>query len=76
MCSVRCRWWKVGFSLPQDQRCGSCSWIGAFADFPDDRFIAKEISRLEMDALTKFAPAYFEYTRKAFQGHVSYLGLI
>jgi 1-phosphatidylinositol-3-phosphate 5-kinase len=35
---------------------------------PDDRFIAKEISRLEMDALTKFAPAYFEYTRKAFQG--------
>jgi len=23
-----------------------------------------------MDALTKFAPAYFDYTRKAFQGHV------
>lgn len=39
--------------------------------FVDDRFIAKEISRLEMDALTKFAPAYFDYTRKAFQGHVS-----
>lgn len=37
----------------------------------DDRFIAKEISRLEMDALTKFAPAYFEYTRKAFRGQVS-----
>lgn len=41
----------------------------------DDRFIAKEISRLEMDALTKFAPAYFEYTRKAFQGHVSLVPL-
>jgi hypothetical protein len=38
----------------------------------DDRFIAKEISRLEMDALTKFAPAYFAYTRKAFQGHVGF----
>lgn len=37
----------------------------------DDRFIAKEISRLEMDALTKFAPAYFDYTRKAFHGKVS-----
>lgn len=34
----------------------------------DDRFIAKEITRYEMDALTKFAPAYFDYTRKAFQG--------
>ncbi|WWC70740.1 uncharacterized protein I206_104691 [Kwoniella pini CBS 10737] len=40
----------------------------AFLKTKDDRFIAKEISRLEMDALTKFAPAYFEYTRKAFQG--------
>lgn len=40
------------------------------ADGVDDRFIAKEISRLEMDALTKFAPAYFDYTRKAFHGHV------
>ncbi|EIW66777.1 hypothetical protein TREMEDRAFT_34462 [Tremella mesenterica DSM 1558] len=39
----------------------------AFLKTKDDRFIAKEISRLEMDALTKFAPAYFDYTRKAFQ---------
>jgi 1-phosphatidylinositol-3-phosphate 5-kinase len=38
----------------------------------DDRFIAKEISRLEMDALTKFAPAYFEYTRKGFAGQVGF----
>ncbi|WVQ85092.1 hypothetical protein IAT38_007256 [Cryptococcus sp. DSM 104549] len=40
----------------------------AFLKTKDDRFIAKEITRFEMDALTKFAPAYFEYTRKAFQG--------
>lgn len=32
----------------------------------DDRFIVKEISRLEMDALTRFAPAYFQYMAKAF----------
>jgi hypothetical protein len=39
-------------------------WLGA-----DDRFIIKEISRLEMDALLRFAPAYFEYMSKAiFQG--------
>jgi len=35
---------------------------------PDDRFIAKEVSKLEMDALTKFAPAYFEYMRRAIKG--------
>ncbi|KIY35686.1 1-phosphatidylinositol-3-phosphate 5-kinase [Cryptococcus gattii E566] len=40
----------------------------AFLKSRDDRFIAKEITRYEMDALTKFAPAYFDYTRKAFQG--------
>ena len=40
----------------------------AFLKTKDDRFIAKEISRLEMDALTKFAPAYFDYTRNAING--------
>lgn len=39
----------------------------AFLKTKDDRFIAKEISRLEMDAITKFAPAYFDYTAAAFQ---------
>ncbi|KAL1412846.1 Mitochondrial distribution and morphology protein 12 [Vanrija albida] len=39
----------------------------AFLKTKDDRFIVKEISRLEMDAITKFAPAYFEYTSTAFQ---------
>ncbi|KAM0753044.1 hypothetical protein T439DRAFT_188475 [Meredithblackwellia eburnea MCA 4105] len=32
----------------------------------DDRFIVKEISRLEMDSLLRFAPAYFDYMSKAF----------
>ncbi|BEJ13748.1 hypothetical protein CspHIS471_0309220 [Cutaneotrichosporon sp. HIS471] len=38
----------------------------AFLKTKDNRFIVKEISRYEMDALTKFAPAYFEYTSTAF----------
>lgn len=37
----------------------------------DDRFIIKEISRLEMDALLVFAPAYFDYMSKAFFHGVS-----
>ncbi|KAL7418740.1 Mitochondrial distribution and morphology protein 12 [Cryptotrichosporon argae] len=54
-------------------RCGQFDASGgksgsAFLKTKDDRFIAKEVSRLEMDALTKFAPAYFEYTHKTFQG--------
>ena len=32
----------------------------------DDRFIIKQLGRLEMDALYKFAPAYFEYMSQAF----------
>lgn len=39
----------------------------AFLKTKDDRFIVKEISRFEMDAITKFAPAYFEYTQTAFK---------
>ncbi|KAI5477182.1 1-phosphatidylinositol-3-phosphate 5-kinase [Pseudohyphozyma bogoriensis] len=31
----------------------------------DDRFIIKEVSRLEMDALLRFAPAYFSYMSKS-----------
>lgn len=37
----------------------------------DDRFIAKEVSRMEMDALTKFAPSYFEYMRQGISSQVS-----
>jgi 1-phosphatidylinositol-3-phosphate 5-kinase len=37
----------------------------------DDRFVIKQLSRLEMDALYKFAPAYFEYMSQAFFHEVS-----
>ncbi|KAJ3029837.1 1-phosphatidylinositol-3-phosphate 5-kinase [Rhizophlyctis rosea] len=32
----------------------------------DDRYVVKQLSRPEMDALYKFAPAYFEYMSQAF----------
>ncbi|CAG8470457.1 8558_t:CDS:10 [Ambispora gerdemannii] len=38
----------------------------AFLKTRDDRLVMKQMSRLEMDAFSKFAPAYFEYMSKAF----------
>ncbi|CAG8450252.1 2333_t:CDS:10 [Ambispora leptoticha] len=38
----------------------------AFLKTRDDRLVMKQMSRLEMDAFLKFAPAYFEYMSKAF----------
>lgn len=37
----------------------------------DDRFIAKELSRAELQAMETFAPAYFDYMSSAVVGHVS-----
>lgn len=39
----------------------------------DDRFIAKELSKTELDAMTKFAPAYFDYMSNAITSNVSML---
>ncbi|EJU00051.1 hypothetical protein DACRYDRAFT_117647 [Dacryopinax primogenitus] len=38
----------------------------AFLKTRDDRFIAKELSRPELTAMTKFAPKYFEYMSNVF----------
>jgi 1-phosphatidylinositol-3-phosphate 5-kinase len=38
----------------------------AFLKTSDDRFIVKEMSRMEMDAFLHFAPAYFDYMSRAF----------
>jgi 1-phosphatidylinositol-3-phosphate 5-kinase len=37
----------------------------------DDRFIAKELSRAELQAMETFAPAYFDYMSSAVVAHVS-----
>jgi 1-phosphatidylinositol-3-phosphate 5-kinase len=38
--------------------------------FKDDRFIAKEISRTEMQSMEMFAPAYFDYMSSAITAKV------
>lgn len=37
----------------------------------DDRFIAKELSKIEIEALATFAPAYFDYISSAIAAGVS-----
>jgi len=53
---ARCRKWDASGG-----KSGS-----AFLKTHDDRYIVKEISRLEMDAFLRFAPAYFDYMARAF----------
>ncbi|KAI9286432.1 hypothetical protein BC943DRAFT_321970 [Umbelopsis sp. AD052] len=38
----------------------------AFLKTTDDRFLIKQMSRYEMDAFLRFAPAYFQYMSRAF----------
>lgn len=38
---------------------------------PDDRFIAKELSKAELQTMETFGPAYFEYMASAISGNVS-----
>lgn len=40
--------------------------------FSDDRFIAKEISKSELDSMLNFAPAYFDYMSNAIASKVGY----
>ncbi len=45
---------------------------GGLADFVvDDRFIAKELSRAELQAMETFAPSYFDYMSSAVVANVS-----
>jgi 1-phosphatidylinositol-3-phosphate 5-kinase len=38
---------------------------------PDDRFLAKELSKAELNAMETFAPAYFDYIGTAVATGVS-----
>ena len=42
---------------------------------PDDRFIAKELSRAELQTMETFAPAYFDYMASAVSGNVCRLSV-
>lgn len=37
---------------------------------PDDRFIAKELSKFEVQTMESFAPAYFDYMSSAVSANV------
>lgn len=41
------------------------------ATLSDDRFIAKELSRPELQTMETFAPAYFDYMSSAISANVS-----
>lgn len=46
--------------------------LGSYVDVSvDDRFIAKELSRPELQTMTTFAPAYFDYMASAVTNSVS-----
>lgn len=38
----------------------------------DGRFIAKELSKAELQTMETFAPAYFDFMSSAVSGHVSF----
>ena len=40
-------------------------------EIEDDRFIAKELSRPELQTMETFAPAYFDYMSSAISANVS-----
>lgn len=44
--------------------------------FVDDRFIAKELSRPELETMATFGPAYFDYMSSAVTADVSFLKAI
>ena len=48
----------------------ACTESTSLTSGPDDRFIAKELSRAELQAMETFAPAYFDYMSSAVVANV------
>ena len=51
----------------------SIIWNHSFKSLQDDRFIAKELSKPELQTMETFAPAYFDYMSSAIHANVSVL---
>lgn len=68
------RWRKIWVSFFEDQRFvrphSSIALMNLVS--ADDRFIAKELSRPELQTMETFAPAYFDYMSSAVSANVSY----
>jgi uncharacterized membrane protein len=68
-------WRKVWVRVPEDSRLVVIVLVtGTFIMILciDDRFIAKELSKSELDAMTNFAPAYFHYMSNAILSNVRF----
>lgn len=75
---ARCVKWdasggKSGSAFLKTRGKFSPSMISDFTKLcQDDRFIAKELSRPELQTMETFAPAYFDYMSSAVSADVSY----
>lgn len=72
MCQVECEWREIRICISENSRLdpSSRSSIPTDLDPSDDRFIAKELSRFEVQTMENFAPAYFDYMSSAVSANV------
>jgi hypothetical protein len=62
---------QIGFGLLENSRFVSiCLFFWLLIPAADDRFIAKELSRPELQTMETFAPAYFDYMSSAVSADV------
>lgn len=69
---MECKRREVRLRIFEDQRCAVLkSKTDHLLICTDDRFIAKELSRPELQTMETFAPSYFEYMSSAVSANVS-----
>ena len=76
MCQVGRHWRQIWLGVLEDKRSVSDYQLQSILllMFPqDDRFIAKELSKAELQTMETFGPAYFEYMASAIASNVNIL---
>jgi hypothetical protein len=73
---VECQWREIRISFPENPRYiimlnGTTFTVDDTKPILDDRFIAKELSRAELETMAAFGPAYFDYMSSAVTADVS-----
>jgi hypothetical protein len=70
---VECQWREVRFCFSEDKRLVNQFTVTRDAyRTTDDRFIAKELSKAELQAMETFAPAYFDYMSSSVHSNVRF----
>jgi len=69
---MECQRREIRICISEDSRSDLSPGAGlpAESDQSDDRFIAKELSRFEVQTMENFAPAYFDYMSSAVSANV------